>query len=164
MLVLTFSSKLALGLYIILIAKTTSKKIGALICSMKFLFPKVTLYLHKSTIWPCMEYCCHVWAGAPSCYLQLLDKLQKQIWRTVSPSLATSLKPLAHQQNVACLSLFCRYYFGRHSSAMNQLVPLPYSRGKLTRYSGRLYYFSATIPRCYMHVYVNSFLLHTARL
>ena len=43
MLVLTFSSKLDLGLYII--TKTTSKKIGALICSMKFLFPKVTLHL-----------------------------------------------------------------------------------------------------------------------
>ena len=49
MLVLTFSSKLDLGLYII--TKTTSKKIGALICSMKFLFPKVTLCLHKSTAW-----------------------------------------------------------------------------------------------------------------
>ena len=23
-----------------------------------------------------MEYCCHVWAGALSCYLELLDKLQ----------------------------------------------------------------------------------------
>ena len=27
--------------------------------------------------WSCMEYCCHVWAGAPSCYLELLNKLQK---------------------------------------------------------------------------------------
>ena len=51
-------------------------KIGALICSMKFLSPEVVLYLYKSTIRPCMEYCCHVWAGAPSCYLELLDKLQ----------------------------------------------------------------------------------------
>ena len=25
-----------------------------------------------------MEYCCHIWAGAPSCYLELLDKLQKR--------------------------------------------------------------------------------------
>ena len=25
--------------------------------------------------WACMEYCCHVWAGAASCYLELLDKL-----------------------------------------------------------------------------------------
>ena len=28
---------------------------------------------------------------APSCYLELLDKLQKQICRTAGPSLATSL-------------------------------------------------------------------------
>ena len=96
MLGLTFSSKLDWGSYIISIAKTAFKKIGALICSMKFLSPDVTLYLYKSTIHPCMEYCCHIWAGGPSCYLELLDKLQKRIWTTVGPSLATSLEPLAH--------------------------------------------------------------------
>ena len=53
-----------------------------------------------------MKYCCHVWAGAPSCYLELLDKLQKQICRTVGPSLAAFLEPLAHRRNVASLSLF----------------------------------------------------------
>ena len=59
MLGLTFSSKLDWGSYIISIAKTTSKKIGTLICSMKFLSPEeVVLYLYKSTIRPCMEYCC----------------------------------------------------------------------------------------------------------
>ena len=42
-----------------------------------------------------MEYCCHVWAGAPSCYLELLDKLQKRICRTVGHSLAASHEPLA---------------------------------------------------------------------
>ena len=109
MLELTFSSKLDWGSYIVSIAKTSSKKIGALIRSMKFLSPEVALYLYKSTIRPCMEYCCHVWAGAPSCYLELLDKLQKQICRTVGPSLAASLEPLAHRRNVASLSLFCRY-------------------------------------------------------
>ena len=56
----TFSPKLDWGLYIISIAKTSSKKIGALICSMKFLSPKVTLYLYRYTIRPCMEYCCHI--------------------------------------------------------------------------------------------------------
>ena len=77
MLGLTFSSKLDWGSYIISIAKTASKKIGALIRPMKFFFPEVALYLYKFTISPCMEYCCHYWAGAPSCYLELLDKLQK---------------------------------------------------------------------------------------
>ena len=110
MLGLTFSSKLN---YIISIAKTASKEIGALIRSTKFLSPKVDLYLYKSTIRQCMEYCCHVWVGAPLCYLELVDKLQKRICRTVGPSLAASLEPLAHRQNVASVSLFYRYYFGR---------------------------------------------------
>ena len=92
MLGLPFSSKLDWGSYMISIAKAASKKSGALIRSMKFLSPEVALYLYKSTIRPCIEYCCHVWAGAPSCYLQLLDKLEKRICRTVGPSLATSLE------------------------------------------------------------------------
>ena len=49
MLGLTFSSKLDWGSYIISIAKTASKKIGALIHSMKFLSSEVALYLYKST-------------------------------------------------------------------------------------------------------------------
>ena len=162
MLGLTFSSKLDWGSYIISIAKTASKKIGALIRCMKFLSPEVTLYLYKSTIRPCMEYCCHVWAGAPSCYLDLLNKLQKWICRIVGPSLAASLEPLAHRQNVASLSLFYRYYFGRCSSELVQLVPLPFSRGKPTCYSDRLHDFSVTIPRCCKGVYVNSFFILTS--
>ena len=100
---LTSSSKLDWGSYIVSIAKTASKKIGALIRSMKFLSPEVALYLYKSTIRPCMEYCCHVWAGAPSCYLEFLNKLPKRICRTVGPSLTASLEPLANRRNVARL-------------------------------------------------------------
>ena len=74
-----------------------------------------------------MEYCCHVWPGAPSCYLESLDRLQKEISRIVGPSFADCLEPLAHHQNVVSLSLFCRYYFGRYLSELAELVPLPYS-------------------------------------
>ena len=42
---LTFSSKLDWNSYIISIAKTASKKIGALICPMNFLSPEVALFL-----------------------------------------------------------------------------------------------------------------------
>ena len=98
---LALSSKLDWDSYIISIAKTVSKKIGALIRSMKFLAPEVSLYLYKSTICPCMKYCCYAWAGAPSCYLELFDKLQKRTCGTVGPSLAAFLEPLAHCQNVA---------------------------------------------------------------
>ena len=70
MLGLNFSSKLDWGSYIIFAAKTASNKIGALICFMDFYSPKVALYLYKYAIWSCMEHCCHVWTGAPSCYLE----------------------------------------------------------------------------------------------
>ena len=116
MLGLTCSSKLDWGSYIISMARTVSKKIGVLIRSMKFLSSEVALYLYKSTIRPCMEYCCHVCSSAPSCYLELLDKLQKRICVTVDPSLAASLEPLAHCRNVTSLCIFYRYYFGRCSS------------------------------------------------
>ena len=59
MLGLTFTSKLDWGFYFVSITKTVSKKVGTLIHSMKF--HEVALYLYKSTIWPCMEYCCHAW-------------------------------------------------------------------------------------------------------
>ena len=59
-----------------------------------------------------MEYCCHAWAGAPSCWIsymigyvgydmELLDMLQKQICRTVVSSIAAFLHSLAHRQNIA---------------------------------------------------------------
>ena len=111
-----------------------------------------------------MKYYCLLWAGAPNCYLELLDKLQKRICRTSDPSLAASLKPLAHCQNLASLSLFYSYYFGRFFSELAQLVPLPFSRGRSTLYSDRLHNFSVTIPRCYKDVYVNSFFPRIAKL
>ena len=107
------------------------------------------MYLFKSTIRPCMEYCCHVWAGDPSGYLELLEELQKRICRTSGPSLAASLEFLAHRRNVASLSLFYRYYFSRCSSELAQLVPLSFSRGRSTRYFDRLHGFSVIISRCY---------------
>ena len=102
MLGLTCSSKLDWGPYIISIVKTPSKKVGALIHSMKFLYSEVA-YLYKTTTRPCTKYCCHVWVGTPSCYLEMLDKLKKRICRTDGPALAASLEPLAHRGNVASL-------------------------------------------------------------
>ena len=75
---------------------------------MKFISPEVALHLYKSTVRPCMKYCYHVRAGAPSYHLELLDWLQKRICRAVSCSLATSLEPSAHCRNVASFLIFER--------------------------------------------------------
>ena len=99
---------------------------------------------------------------SPSCCLG--DKLQKRICRIVGPSFAASLEPLVHCQNVASLSLFYRYCFGRCSLELAQVVPLPFSRGRSICYSDRLHNFSGTICRCYKDIYVNSFFPRTAKL
>ena len=75
MLGLTFSSKLYWGSYILSTDKTASMKIGALIRSVKFLSPEVALYLYKSTICPCIKYCCHIWAGCTLLLLLVLHLL-----------------------------------------------------------------------------------------
>ena len=83
-------------------------------------------------------------AGA-NCHIDMLDKLQKRICRTVGSWPAGFLEPLPHSQTGAIGST-------------------SFSRGRSTRYSDRLHDFSVTIPRCYKNVYVNSFFPCTARL
>ena len=143
------------------VARTATKRIVALIRSMKFLSPDVALYVYtaygmRSIIClyniynrrPCREQCFHVWVGALSYYLNTLDKLQKQICRTVGPSLTASLQS----------------YFGRATSELVELVPLPHSRWWPTHYSNRLHEFSVTTPKYYKDVYVNCSFPRTARL
>ena len=86
---------------------------------------------------PCLGWC-------PQLLLELLDMLQKRIYRIAGPSLAASLELLA--------------------SELDQLVPLPFSEGRSTPYTDRLHDFFVTILRYYKDVYVNSFFLGTAKL
>ena len=83
---------------------------------------------------------------------------------TVGASLAGSVESLAHCRNIARLSFFYRYYFGTCSYEPSQLLSLPHSQRRSTRYSDRLHDFSITIPKCYKDVYVNCFFPRTARL
>ena len=71
----------------------------------------LNLYLSLNLVYKtlCMKYCSQVWAGAPSCFLELLEKLQKRICRTTGPSFVASVEPLAHCRSVVGLSLLCRY-------------------------------------------------------
>ena len=99
MLVICFSSKLDCDFYIVSIARTASNRSGASIRSVKFLLPLFDFYFYKSTIQGSIEDYCYVWAGTPSRYLDMLDKVQKRICRTVGASLASSLEPMALHQN-----------------------------------------------------------------
>ena len=102
------------------IAKTACKKIGALLCSIEFFSPEVAVYVCKSTKQLCMEYCCHVWAGAPRYYLDMLNKSQKWVSSTVGRTLSDSLELLGNRKNVVSLSLFYRYYLDVHLNWLNR--------------------------------------------
>ena len=71
---------------------------------------------------------------------------------------------LSHRQNVACFSLSYRYYFGRCSSELAQLLPLPFSREGSTRYSDRLHDFLSPFPDVTRMSLSTVFLYRTARL
>ena len=92
------------------------------------------------------------------------NKPQKRGCRTIAPSAVASLELLAHPSNVVGLILFYRYYVGRFSSKLAEIVQHPYSCGRSTLYSYRLHDFSATNRRCYKDVYVISLFPHTASL
>ena len=102
---LTFSSELDWGSYITvsLLLKLLQRKLEIWFVLWSFFLQRL-LCISINLPWSCMEYFCYVWAGGPSCNLELLDKLQKSICRTVGCSLAASLEPLAHHWNVASLS------------------------------------------------------------
>ena len=100
-----------------------------------------------------------------SCTCKGLCSQCKCVKKEISCLLFCSYNCITTQENiVASLSLFCMYYFGRCSSELAQLFPLPFFLGRSTHYSDRLHEFSVIIPRCYKDVYVNSFFPRTARL
>ena len=98
---------------------------------MKFLFPEAALCLYKFTVRCYVECCCQAWLLGTSCYLDMFDKLQKSVCMTVITSLAATLEPLAHRQNVVSSSPFFKHYFGMCLSELGELVWFPYSRGKV---------------------------------
>ena len=118
----SFSSKFDWGSRIISIAKTTSKKIEALILSLKFLSPEFSVYVYKSTTRPFLKYFCHFMMCLSSYYVNMLDKVQNRISKTVGPLLSTSLEPLAHRRNKGSSSLFFvgYTYIDIHQNLLNR--------------------------------------------
>ncbi|XP_065665700.1 uncharacterized protein LOC136087122 [Hydra vulgaris] len=134
--------------YIKLIAKLASAKVASLYCACHFLTPDSILYLYKSLIHHCMEYCCHIWGGSSNNALSLLDKVQKRIVNIVGPALAANLQPLSHRRDVAFLTLFYKYYNGRCSKELASLVPSTKIYSCVTRHSIKSHPFTVAVPKC----------------
>ena len=105
---LTFTPTMDWKPYIQSIAKAASRKVGSLFRAQRFLSPESILYLYKSTIRPCMEYCSHIWGGAPmSKGLDLLDRVQKRVVNLVGKELCAGLHTLSHRRGMSLASACC---------------------------------------------------------
>ena len=76
---LTACSDLSWRQYLQSIFKQASQRVGCLYRASRFLHPQTILYLYKSTVRPIMEYCCHLWAGAPRTHLDPLDRVERRV-------------------------------------------------------------------------------------
>ena len=164
MLGLNFCGNFKWTSYIQSIAKAAIKKIGSLYRAREYLTPISILYLYKATIRPCIEYCCHLWAGAPASLLNLLDRIQKRVCNLIGPNLSSLLQPLSHRRNVASLSLFYKYFHGHCSQELSSLVPSLRDCNNNTRRVKSQHCYTVTIPRCKSTTYQDSFFPRTGFL
>ena len=87
------------------------------------------------------------WTSSRNGYVRLLG------------ALAASFEHLAHCRSVVRLNIFYSRNFGRSSSELVELVPLPYFHGKPTCYFDSLMILLSPSLEYYKHVYDNSFFL-----
>ena len=147
------------------IAKHASQKLGFLSRARGLFCPSQLLTIYKFQVRPSLEYCSHVWGGAPRSSLHLLDKVQSKAIRLINnPSLTKSLQSLSHHRLVADLSIFYRYFYGNCSQEIKSIIPDPLKHVRPTRSSTQSHPFQVTLsnPRTLSHK--SSFISRTCQL
>ena len=108
--------------------------------------PCQLLTMYKSQIRPSLEYFSHVWGGAPSSSLHLLDIVQPKAIRLVNnPSLTTSLQSLSHHRLVADLSIFYRFFHAHCSLEIKNIIPDPLKHVRPSRSCTESHPFQVTL-------------------
>ena len=165
MLGLTLDNRLSWKKHITSVGISAARKLGFLFRAKSYFSPAQHLALYKSQIRPVMEYCSHVWAGAPACHLHILDSIQRKAIRLVDDDTLThNLQSLSHRRAVGSLSLFYRYYFGLCSSELCKIVPNPLTFRRRTRLASNKNPYLVSIDRCRTSSHASSFIPHTAVL
>ena len=144
---LSLSSNLTWKTHIHSLAKHASQKLGFLARARGFFSSSHLLSIYKSKIRPSLEYCSHVWGGAPKSTLCLLDKVQSKAIRLINNhNLAKSLQPLSHRRLVGDLSIYYRYFNGHCSQEIREIIPVPLRHVRTTRSSTHSHPFQVSLP------------------
>ena len=148
------------------IAKHASQKLGFLSRARGYFSPFQLLTIYKSQIRPSLEYCSHVWGGAPKSSLHLLDRVQSKAIRLINnPDLTNSLQSLSHRRLVTDLSIFYRYFHGHWSQDIKNIIPdHPVRRVRTTRNSTYSHPFQVTLPNPRTLSHKSSFIPRTSQL
>ncbi|CAK1603403.1 unnamed protein product [Parnassius mnemosyne] len=159
------SSNLNFGRFIESKAKAAARKLGVLAKVRRYFTPGQLLTLYKAQVRSCMEYCCHIWAGAAKCHLAALDSMERHDKRLIGdPNLVkTNLISLKYRRKVASLSVFYRMHFGVCAQELHNLIPPSPFHHRTTRRSASLHPFVVDLPRIRTKRFATSCIVRTAK-
>ena len=108
---------------------------GVLNRARQYFAPDHRLVLYKAQVRPHLEYCCHLWSGAPNCYLLLFDRIQRWAVRFIDDlKISTRLDSLSLRRDVASLCVFYRIYHGECSEELFGIIPAAEFHHRTTRH------------------------------
>lgn len=119
----------------------TAIQINKLIICQLFFSPVSILHAYKSTTHSSFQYCCHIYFGAPTISLQILDKMQRSICHLIGPDLISRV--------------FYKYFPG--SDELSVLIPRGYKFKSDTRLAGTSHHIIVEIARCNRKSHENNF-------
>lgn len=123
-------------------AKLASKKMGVLNRARRFFTPEQRLVLYKAQVRPHVEYCSHLWAGAPKYQLDPFDALQRRAVRIVGdPDLTDKLESLEMRRDFGSLCIFYRLFHGECSEELFNIIPGSPFYNRTTRRRAKLHPF-----------------------
>ena len=144
---LSMSSNLTWKPYINSLAKHASQKLGFLSRARGYFSPSQLLTIHESQIRPSLEYCSHVWGGAPKSSLHLLDRVQSNAIRLINnQNITNSLQSLSHRCHDADLSIIYCYFHGHCSEEIKNIISDPVRHVRTTTSSTYSHPFQVILP------------------
>ncbi|CAF4937092.1 unnamed protein product [Pieris macdunnoughi] len=146
-------------------AKLASKKLGVLSKARRYFTPGHRMQLYKAQIRPHMEYCSHLWAGAPQYQLLPLDRIQRRAVRIVDDqSLSERHDPLALRRDVGSLCIFYRIYHGECSEELFGLIPAAEFHHRTSRQNTKLHPYHLDVRRSTTERFSRQFLPRTTTM
>ena len=130
-----------IGMIIFSMCRKKQPSLGFLKRCKKYFTPSDLRTIYVTYIRPKMEYNSHLWTGASKSAIHCVDRIQSRAWKLIGDDRVAS-----------CKVLFFKYYFGKYSSGLSELILPPQVFARNSRLSERSHAFTvATMSYCTTH-------------